>query len=208
MPRKRRRTRRSTRPPRKPIEEEPVLIVADDEDDEAAAAAEEPTPEDAGMSVVEADAEGVELEDIVEDEADEEEADDTLLKKSKKTKTMSPASSMRTSKEGRTLSGVTKCPSQSRTPIWKWGHSSAGRALEWHSRGQRFDPAWLHHPSLPRSFGWQASSLNRSEGWWSQAGSNADLLNTIQALSQLSYGHFQIGVRDWKPDSVKNFVTA
>ena len=25
------------------------------------------------------------------------------------------------------------------------GHSSAGRALEWHSRGRRFDPAWLHH---------------------------------------------------------------
>ncbi len=25
-----------------------------------------------------------------------------------------------------------------------WGHSSAGRALEWHSRGRRFDPAWLH----------------------------------------------------------------
>ncbi len=23
-------------------------------------------------------------------------------------------------------------------------HSSAGRALEWHSRGQRFDPAYLH----------------------------------------------------------------
>jgi uncharacterized protein (TIGR02300 family) len=60
------------------IEEEPVLIVADDEDDEAAAAAEEPTPEDAGMSVVEADADGTELEDIVED-ADEDEADDTLL---------------------------------------------------------------------------------------------------------------------------------
>ncbi len=61
------------------IEEEPVLIVADDEDDEAAAAAEEPTPEDAGMSVVEADADGAELEDIVEDDADEDEADDTLL---------------------------------------------------------------------------------------------------------------------------------
>src|SRR5690242_16400684 len=27
-----------------------------------------------------------------------------------------------------------------------WGHSSAGRALEWHSRGRRFDPAWLHQP--------------------------------------------------------------
>src|SRR5262249_6107464 len=24
------------------------------------------------------------------------------------------------------------------------GHSSVGRALEWHSRGRRFDPAWLH----------------------------------------------------------------
>ena len=29
-----------------------------------------------------------------------------------------------------------------------WGYSSAGRALEWHSRGQRFDPAYLHHRSL------------------------------------------------------------
>ncbi len=26
----------------------------------------------------------------------------------------------------------------------EWGHSSAGRALAWHARGQRFDPAWLH----------------------------------------------------------------
>ena len=29
-----------------------------------------------------------------------------------------------------------------------WGYSSAGRALEWHSRGQRFDPAYLHQESL------------------------------------------------------------
>ena len=28
-----------------------------------------------------------------------------------------------------------------------WGRSSAGRALEWHSRGRRFDPDRLHHPS-------------------------------------------------------------
>ena len=27
---------------------------------------------------------------------------------------------------------------------YTWGYSSAGRALEWHSRGQRFDPAYLH----------------------------------------------------------------
>ncbi len=29
-----------------------------------------------------------------------------------------------------------------------WGYSSAGRALEWHSRGQRFDPAYLHQLPL------------------------------------------------------------
>jgi hypothetical protein len=27
------------------------------------------------------------------------------------------------------------------------GHSSVGRALEWHSRGRRFDSAWLHQPA-------------------------------------------------------------
>ena len=30
-----------------------------------------------------------------------------------------------------------------------WGYSSAGRALEWHSRGQRFDPAYLHQERDP-----------------------------------------------------------
>ena len=34
---------------------------------------------------------------------------------------------------------------QLRLTKWIWGYSSAGRALEWHSRGQRFDPAYLHH---------------------------------------------------------------
>ena len=33
-----------------------------------------------------------------------------------------------------------------------WGYSSAGRALEWHSRGQRFDPAYLHQNSGKRKF--------------------------------------------------------
>ena len=36
-----------------------------------------------------------------------------------------------------------------------WGYSSAGRALEWHSRGQRFDPAYLHHLVL-KTIGFQA----------------------------------------------------
>src|SRR5258708_3062167 len=39
-----------------------------------------------------------------------------------------------------------------------WGYSSAGRALAWHARGQRFDPAYLHHnkqdsPQSPSSRG-------------------------------------------------------
>ena len=29
------------------------------------------------------------------------------------------------------------------------GHSSDGRALEWHSRGREFDPPWLHQPPYP-----------------------------------------------------------
>ena len=31
-----------------------------------------------------------------------------------------------------------------------WGHSSAGRALAWHARGRRFDPAWLHQFRVTR----------------------------------------------------------
>ena len=36
-----------------------------------------------------------------------------------------------------------------------WGISSAGRALAWHARGQRFDPAILHQKStvLRRKYG-------------------------------------------------------
>src|SRR5690242_3515374 len=31
----------------------------------------------------------------------------------------------------------------------RWGHSSVGRAPEWHSGGQGFDSPWLHHrPAL------------------------------------------------------------
>ena len=29
-------------------------------------------------------------------------------------------------------------------PVWGCVTVSLGRALEWHSRGQRFDPAYLH----------------------------------------------------------------
>ena len=32
----------------------------------------------------------------------------------------------------------------------QWGCSSVGRALEWHSRGRRFDPDHLHQKQKPR----------------------------------------------------------
>ncbi len=32
---------------------------------------------------------------------------------------------------------------------YRWGISSAGRALEWHSRGQGFDPPILHDRKMP-----------------------------------------------------------
>ena len=39
---------------------------------------------------------------------------------------------------------LTEEPTLHKIPIpfaKKWGYSSAGRALAWHARGQRFDPA-------------------------------------------------------------------
>src|SRR5216684_1391824 len=41
---------------------------------------------------------------------------------------------------------VSPAPDQRRAEGLR-GHSSAGRALAWHARGRRFDPAWLHHAS-------------------------------------------------------------
>ena len=45
------------------------------------------------------------------------------------------------------------------------GYSSAGRALEWHSRGQRFDPAYLHQTHYERLdfFGDQAFCFLENE---------------------------------------------
>ena len=46
-----------------------------------------------------------------------------------------------------------------------WGISSAGRALAWHARGQRFDPAILHQKStvLRRKYG---AFLFAEAGFW------------------------------------------
>ena len=44
-----------------------------------------------------------------------------------------------------------KNPLEIKKHLWytnlRWGCSSLGRALEWHSRGSRFDPDHLHHKS-------------------------------------------------------------
>ena len=53
---------------------------------------------------------------------------------------LSPAPTMRAPR----LSPSVSSPAASQRRGSAWGHSSVGRALEWHSRGRRFDSAWLH----------------------------------------------------------------
>tara|TARA_Y100000389_G_scaffold205139_1_gene263957 strand:+ start:22774 stop:24462 length:1689 start_codon:yes stop_codon:yes gene_type:complete len=45
------------------------------------------------------------------------------------------------------------------------GYSSAGRALEWHSRGQRFDPAYLHFLKFKGVFMLSMSKLRDNSKW-------------------------------------------
>ena len=46
------------------------------------------------------------------------------------------------------------------------GYSSAGRALEWHSRGQRFDPAYLHQSNHVAKASWfELFKKNRGSGY-------------------------------------------
>ena len=52
-------------------------------------------------------------------------------------------------RRGRTANPISESTRgfESLRPLHKvsWGHSSVGRALAWHARGQGFDPPWLHH---------------------------------------------------------------
>ena len=59
-----------------------------------------------------------------------------------------------------------------------WGYSSAGRALEWHSRGQRFDPAYLHQ-DRPQSQGFVVCPGGDKRD------RTADLLNAIQSAGKM-----------------------
>lgn len=40
-----------------------------------------------------------------------------------------------------------------------WGYSSAGRTLEWHSRGQGFDSPYLHHTEAFENIVFEAFSF-------------------------------------------------
>ena len=64
-------------------------------------------------------------------------------KSRKKATTTSPTSSAKAARTRRRPKAGPGCSIGTiRKPIR--GHSSAGRALAWHARGRRFDPAWLH----------------------------------------------------------------
>ena len=61
-----------------------------------------------------------------------------------------------------------------------WGHSSVGRAPEWHSGGRRFDPVWLHSIYVLRLYFEKSADrlvLHRSYPGFAKTNSPAQLLN-------------------------------
>src|ERR1700733_6412746 len=52
-----------------------------------------------------------------------------------------------------------------------WGHSSVGRAPEWHSGGRRFDPDWLHH-AKSMAYSSYLDSFMRSSATWGFTGAS------------------------------------
>ena len=68
----------------------------------------------------------------------------------------------------RQLNSQQKTPSKRFASWILWGISSAGRALAWHARGQRFDPAILHQKSTVLR--WKYSAFLFAEaGFWGAA---------------------------------------
>ena len=57
-----------------------------------------------------------------------------------------------------------------------WGISSAGRALAWHARGQRFDPAILHQKSTVLRMKYGAFLFSRPNFFW------GDVLSRLHAF--------------------------
>ena len=80
------------------------------------------------------------------------------------------------------------------------GYSSAGRALEWHSRGQRFDPAYLHQKAAKLSNKSLFSSENRD---FSFARESVQAIHTVtypQICSRMNHAPKQ--VRQKRPNPV------
>ena len=78
-----------------------------------------------------------------------------------------------------------------------WGISSAGRALAWHARGQRFDPAILHQKStvLRRKYG---AFLFAEAGFWGLHCFACTVFRLLQAVpiypQRLTLHRFQKGL--------------
>jgi hypothetical protein len=83
------------------------------------------------------------------------------------------------------------------------GHSSAGRALQWHCRGHRFDPGWLHH--LNEGLGRHRPSPSLFAEAWRKHGGGGSL--PIRALrrrtSPLSLSNPDRRTRPESPTSVE-----
>ena len=84
--------------------------------------------------------------------------------------------------------------------VFPRGYSSAGRALEWHSRGQRFDPAYLHQKAAKLSNKSLFSSENRD---FSFARESVQAIHTVtypQICSRMNHAPKQ--VRQKRPNPV------
>ena len=84
--------------------------------------------------------------------------------------------------------------------VFPRGYSSAGRALEWHSRGQRFDPAYLHQKAAKLSNKSLFSSDNRD---FSFARESVQAIHTVtypQICSRMNHAPKQ--VRQKRPNPV------
>ena len=84
------------------------------------------------------------------------------------------------------------------------GYSSAGRALEWHSRGQRFDPAYLHQErEKPWNFGFQGFSRDPSISYGpvAQLGERSVRIHSETHPTQVCGPVFQSNPLDFSPEN-------
>ena len=87
--------------------------------------------------------------------------------------------------------------------LFRRAHSSAGRALQWHCRGQRFDPAWVHHFSYNLCSGRFAANGFTDDDLSSSC--SFSLAGALICLSISSFSGFSTS--DFKPNEVSVLLT-